>query len=369
MHQLHDAELAERLLNHLARAFACPDAGYSAAPARIQGGFDAAIFGFTLDRVPPSLAGPLILRLSHADADPGRVKLETVVQNTLADMGFPAPRVLVTESDPGILGGPFMVMTRLAGKTLGHGIEAGLGGASLVAQIQFLFSVPALLGEVTQQWVDMQIRLHQLPTETLLRAVTAAGIDAQAITFEGQLARLRTIVERCDLIGLKAGLAWLDDHRPPPTREAAICHGDFHPLNILADKGEPTGVIDWANAVIAEPAMDIASAIANISAVPLALPWPLGIATRQTIGVALRRYERAYRARRPLDDRAVLYYQVYRAVAQLAGVGAARAAGRVGGGAFNSAVGVGNLVALIKKLSGVSIWLEDGTHSPRTRDS
>jgi hypothetical protein len=91
MHQFDDAEVAQRLRYHLAHVFGCPDAVYIAGPARIQGGFDAAIFGFTLDRVPPSLAEPLILRLSRADADPGRVKLETVVQNTLAEMGFPAP--------------------------------------------------------------------------------------------------------------------------------------------------------------------------------------------------------------------------------------------------------------------------------------
>jgi Ser/Thr protein kinase RdoA (MazF antagonist) len=141
----------------------------------------------------------------------------------------------------------------------------------------------------------------------------SAGIDAGAITFEGQLARLRTIAERCDLIGLKPGLAWLDDHRPPKAREAAICHGDFHPLNILADKNQPTGVIDWTSAVIAEAAMDVGSAIANMSAVPLPLPWALRVAARRVIGAALRRYERTYRALRPLDDRAVLYYQVFRA--------------------------------------------------------
>src|SRR5438874_9104955 len=160
MHPFNDAEVARRLLDHLAHAFGCPDAVYLAEPIRIQGGFDAAIFGFTLDRVPPPLVGPLILRLSHADADPGRVKLETVIQNTLHEMGFPAPRVMVTESDPGILGGPFMVMTRLDGQTLAHGIEAAFGGASLVAKVQLLFKVPAILGAITEQWVDMQIRLH-----------------------------------------------------------------------------------------------------------------------------------------------------------------------------------------------------------------
>ena len=359
MHQLHDAEMAQRLLYHLARAFGCPDAVYLAGPIRVQGGFDAAIFGFTLDRVPPSLMGPLILRLSHANADPGRVKLETVVQNTLAEMGFPAPPVMVTESDPGILGGPFMVMTRLSGPA--HGIE-GLGaGTSLVGQLRLLFNLPAVLARIIDQWVDMQIRLHQLPAETLLRAVTAAGIDARAITFEGQLARLSTMVERSDLIGLKPGLTWLDGHRPPQAREAVICHGDFHPLNILADKNQPTGVIDWANAVIAEPAMDVGSAIANMSAVPLPLPWALRVTAHAIIGAALRRYERTYRALRPLDDRAVRYYQVFRAVAQLVGVGLARTTGRVGGGAFHSAAGVGNLIALIKKLSGVSVSLSKST--------
>jgi aminoglycoside phosphotransferase (APT) family kinase protein len=367
VHQLNDAEVAKRLLDHLARGFGCPDAVYIAGPVRIQGGFDAAIFGFTLDHVPPPLTGPLILRLCRPGTDPGRIKLETVVQNTLVEMGFPAPRVMVTESDPGVLGGPFMVMTRLSGQTLAHGIEGGFGaGTSLVRKMQVLFNLPAILGGITDQWVDMQIRLHQLPAETLLRAVTAAGIDAGAITFEGQLARLRTIVEQCDLIGLKPGLAWLDDHRPAKAREAAICHGDFHPLNILADN-QPTGVIDWSNAVIAEAAMDVGSAIANMSAVPLPLPWALRGAAHGVIGAALRRYERTYRALRPLDDRSVLYYQVFRAVAQLVGVGQARATGRGGGGAFHSAVGMNNLIALIRKLSGVSARLEERVRPPGTK--
>jgi aminoglycoside phosphotransferase (APT) family kinase protein len=351
-----DAEIATRLLHHLARVLDCPDAVYLAAPARIQGGFDTTIFGFTLDRVPPPLQGPLILRLSLANADAARVKLETVVQNTLADMDFPAPRVMVTESDATILGGPFMVMQRVAGKPLGHAIEGFGAGSSFARRLQLLVNVPAILSGIIEQWVDVQIRLHQLPAERLLQAVTAAGIDARVVTFEGQLARLRTNVERHALTGLEPGLAWLDQHRHSQA-QAAICHGDFHPLNILADNGKPTGVIDWPNVVIAEPAMDVGSAIANISAVPIKVPWALRVAAQQAAAVVLRRYERAYRARRPLDDQAVRYYQVFRAVAQLIPVGVARAAGRTGGGAFHSESGAGNLIALIRRLSGVSVRL------------
>jgi hypothetical protein len=104
--------------------------------------------------------------------------------------------------------------------------------------------------------------------------------------------------------------------------------------------------------------IDVGSAIANISAVPLSLPRPLRVAARAVIGTALRRCERAYQGRRPLDDQAVLYYEVFRAIAQLVWVGHARAGGRVGGGAFHSAAGAGNLIALVRKLSGVSLRLE-----------
>lgn len=351
-----DAEIARRLLQHLARGFDCPDAVYSEGPSRIQGGFDTAIFGFTLDRVPPQLQGPLVLRLSRAIADPARVKLETVVQNTIAGMGYAAPRVLVTETEPGVLGGPFMIMQRVPGKTLAHAIEGFGASRALPERARLLLRLPAVLNGIIEQWVEMQFRLHRLPAEALLEAVTAVGIDAALVTFEGQLARLQATAERFALAGLQPGLAWLGDHRPVPG-QMSICHGDFHPLNILAEDGKPTGVIDWPNVVIADPAMDVGSAIANISTVPTGLPWPLRVAARVAIGAALRRYEGAYRARRPLNARAVRYYQVYRAVAQLVPVGAARAAGRPGSGAFHSEAGVANLIALIRRLSGVSVRL------------
>jgi aminoglycoside phosphotransferase (APT) family kinase protein len=358
MRQLNDTEIGEALLSYLARSFECPDLAYAAKPARIAGGFDAAIFGFTLDRAPPPLAGPLILRLARAATDPQRVKLESVIQNTLADMGFPAPRVMVTESDRGILGGAFVVMRRLPGQPLAHGIEGFGAGESFVGRVRLIAALPTIFAQIIDAWVDLQIRLHELPAEPLMKAVSAAGLDADGLTFEGQMKQLRTIVARSRLAGLEAGLKWLEEHRPPMPTNASICHGDFHPLNILADGGRPTGVIDWVNTVIAAPEMDIGSAIANITAVPLNLSWALQAPARALIARALRRYQRAYAARRPINEEAVRYYAMFRAVAQLVWVGRARAAGQPGGGAFHSPAGTRNLVAFIKTTSGVSMRLE-----------
>src|SRR5260370_36277317 len=94
-----------------------------------------------------------------------------------------------------------------------------------------------------------------------------------------------------------------------------------------------------------------------MSGVAVARRWGLGVTARAKSGGGVGGYERTYRELRPLDDQAVLYYEVFRAVAQLVWVGQARVAGRAGGGAFHSGAGVGNLIALIRKLSGVSLWL------------
>jgi aminoglycoside phosphotransferase (APT) family kinase protein len=76
----------------------------------ISGGFDTRIFAFRLRGAAPALAGPLILRLLGPQHDPARVLRERVTQNTLAGLGYPAPRVLLACPDAAPLGGAFLIM-------------------------------------------------------------------------------------------------------------------------------------------------------------------------------------------------------------------------------------------------------------------
>jgi hypothetical protein len=66
----------------------------------ISGGFDTRIFAFRLRGTVPAFAGPLILRLLGPQHDSSRVLRERVIQNTLAGLGYPAPRVLLACPDP-----------------------------------------------------------------------------------------------------------------------------------------------------------------------------------------------------------------------------------------------------------------------------
>src|SRR3954469_11385523 len=108
---MDDSEIVPRLLRYLASAFDSPDLAFAEAPARISGGRDAAIFGFSLQGAPEALAGPLILRLNRPSVGENRVKLEGIVHNWLAGQKYACPDVRVIGTDPSHLGGVFTVMT------------------------------------------------------------------------------------------------------------------------------------------------------------------------------------------------------------------------------------------------------------------
>ncbi len=330
--------------------------GYSEQLQPVSGGFDTAIFGFALDRAPVDASGRLILRLGRAGSYPPRFALEAMTQNALAELGYPAPRVLLVETDTATLGGPFLVMQRLNGKPLGQGL-AGIATGTPAERLKTFARLPAIFSAITSTWVDMQVRLHQQPVQPLLRAAADAGIDQSMLTFEGQLARLAAAVESGGLSVLAPAVTWLKSNRPDEG-VASICHGDFHPLNIMADAGRVTGVIDWANVVIAAPEMDVASAVTNIATLPIQVPAALRVPLHLLIGTLLRRYVEAYRRVRPLNEARLRYYQVFRAMTQLRPAAASVLAGRVGGGAYHSQAGIRNLIAHIHAQGGPKLQLD-----------
>jgi aminoglycoside phosphotransferase (APT) family kinase protein len=246
-------------------------------------------------------------------------------------------------------------MTRLAGKPLAHEIERIVVGGSLIAQVRGLLRVPAIIRDITDAWVDAQIRLHALDPAPLLAAVAAGGLDSTGVTFDGQLTRLASTVEQFSFDGLKPALGWLLVHQPSASLRPAVCHGDFHPLNILGENGKVTGVIDWVNVVVAPAEMDVGSAIANIATVPFQVPPALSLALRFIIARILRRYQKTYAARRTLDGDVVRYFQVFRCMTQLEAVLRSRATGGGYAGAFDSADGIERLIRHIRAISGVTV--------------
>jgi len=352
-----DAEIADRLLAHLRTSHAAPALAYAEPPSRLTGGFETSIFRFRLDDPPAALAGPLIVRILRPYRDPIQIRFEAALQNVLVALDYAAPRALLVGGDPSILGGAFMVMQRVEGRPLAQGMDGLVSGAGVGRIVRLVVDVPRTVERMARTWAEAQARLHALPAEPVLRALREAGLSSDAFTYEGRLASIGRAVDELRLAGLKPAVAWLQANRPSAAAAASVCHGDLHPLNILAVDGKVTGVLDWGNTLIGDAALDVGSTIAGIATTPIDVPRALRPMVRGLLRYALWRYRRAYSRMRPVDPAAVRYYQVFRCLSHL--VGALRSAGQgAPAGAHHLPGGRLLLIARIRKLSGVAVAVQ-----------
>jgi len=266
----------------------------------------------------------LVLRVFRAYEDPLRASYEEAIHNALVDQGYPAPRVHLACADPDVLGGSFVVMDHLAGRPL---LADFLSPSTL-----FRLRTRAF-GFVSRLIAELQPRLHALDPEALLEAVKAAGVPSEAgpgrlslrsMTFEGQLGHMDYRITNARLGGLSPGLQWLLQNRPQE-RERVICHGDFHPLNIMSERGRVTGVIDWQQTALADPAFEVGNTLMLLTLSPVGTGGASGAIAAIRRSTA-RRYLRAYLKARPLNPTAISYYEAYRCLRSLTWVGESRQA-------------------------------------------
>jgi aminoglycoside phosphotransferase (APT) family kinase protein len=321
----------------------------------MSGGYDATILRFGLRGAPDPFSGPLVLRLFQATADAGRAPREAAVQNALAELGYPAPRVLVAEARIAPLGGPFLIMERMPGRPLGSEFE-GLSIKGVGQTLDMLLQLPRIRRDTLQLWDEAQTRLHSLPVNDFVDRIERAGFTGESFTFESQLARLRISVEELGLNQLRPALDWLSLDRPSRLQTAVICHGDFQPLNVLASHGHLTGVIDWVKATIADRAFDYGAVLAIFATVPIRVPAGLHRALRALMNNLARTHSRRCRSS-PESEAMLRYYQIFNCVVQLVAVGRNRAQGRTAHGVYNSPVGVANLISHVHRLTGLKVSL------------
>jgi aminoglycoside phosphotransferase (APT) family kinase protein len=350
------AGLAQRLLQYQRVKTQNTALAFAEAPERITGGFDTAIFGFRLAGARPPFTEPLVLRLFRASRSADEVKREAIVQNALAGMAYPAARVFSVETDPTFLDGPFLIMERLRGQTLGLAFE-GLGeGRSAIGLVRLILEVPLRMRRTVALWSQAQLALHALPAEEFAGALEAAGLDRRDFSLDTQLATMRHLIAEAGLVGLAPGVAWLNAQRPAAV-PAVICHGDFHPFNILVADERIAGVVDWSGVIIADPALDLGSALAITATVPIAASESLRPIIRAIMRAFGRRFVRAYCRSRPLDAPSLRYFEIYCCLRQLLWVGLAAAAGNPRVGAYGSPEGVRNLIAHIRAVAGLKVDL------------
>jgi aminoglycoside phosphotransferase (APT) family kinase protein len=300
---LAETEIGAALLVYLRGALQAPDLSYAEAPSQITGGFDTLVFRFRLADAPDEFAGPLILRVFREEDSGERARYEQTVHDAVVALGYPAPRVLLAEPDDAPLGRAFLIMERVPGRVM----------------LDLFFRPSRLWFSLAPFLAEAHVRLHSVDPKPLLRAFESEGLLGRA-SIDLFYDHIQATIERTQASWLAPGMRWLLDQRPAAT-EQVICHGDFHPVNILVDNGTVSGVIDWAWVSVAEPAYDVGASVAIFSHGPVDLPSFLQAPANLIRRRFVRRYVAEYSKRRPLDLPAVDYYEALRCFGFLVEVG------------------------------------------------
>ena len=151
-------------------------------------------------------------------------------------------------------------------------------------------------------------RLHSIPAQPVISALEEKGFPRDEFSIGRRIAYLERYFTDGRLEQFRPGMEWLRLNRPVERESPVVCHGDFHPANIMVDGGEVTGVIDWPGAAIADPEFDVAVTLVLIKIAaggmfPEAVPMLARFADQ---------YLSAYREIAVLDPVKVEYYEALR---------------------------------------------------------
>jgi len=286
--------ISDKLLAYLRIRLKNPTIEYKSPPEQLHGGFETQIYRFQLIGVSQAFSAPLVLRLYPEYYGSGNAVWESTVQNVLTRQGFPVAKAYLLCTDMTVLGGAFFIMDCLPGYPM------------LNALVE---SVPEILGKT-------HAAMHNFEVKPLIKSLVKAGIEEDRLYLDKHFHWLKEKVS--EFPWLRDAGDWLIEHQPSEPEKLAVCHGDFHPLNILVQDGRITGVLDWPGFMIADPALDIA-----ITLVLITIPYKhIAPSLRSDLSsvdfdIVAERYLEAYQKDKDYDAEHLDYYRVRRCIQAL----------------------------------------------------
>ena len=274
---------------------------FEETPRRLLGGNQTFVHAFRLAGTEPPWDAPLVLRILRPHRDVAEVLFETLVQNALAPL---APRVLLHDLDPTLLGGAFQIMEHVRGHALLMG-DTGQAtkGIGMVRPLAAEFR-EAAFGTWPRLLAETHARLHALPPEPMVDALDANKMG-ERVSLARRIDRIEGTAEELGLAELRPVVSWLRESEPTLPGQRVVCHGDLFPNQVFVKDGRVTQVIDWADVTLAPPEFDLGVICAGIESLPL-----LGLGALQRH--LAQRFRSSYERLHPVDPEAFRFGAVAR---------------------------------------------------------
>ena len=300
------SELAQQLIAFL-RSKLGDDVSYTRELIRLQGGFDTDTYSFAIENAPADFPRELVLRHFQTKGEVKRFTFESTIQNAAHGAGHPVPSVPIDSYGQMLNDRPFLLMELLPGAALG----------SLLDDELVIQQLPGIMA-------NLQAGYHKIDSSGLIRLLANSGISVEEMTPMSMLTRVAAIAEAIDESELSTLNTWLIDNQPVQPTDPVVCHGDFHPNNVLYADGKVTGLIDWGNVVFTHAEYDVAITRLTISVGPPDWDTATRAQMQPLIDQLINGYLAIYRQQRALDDELLAYYGVLSATHAYAKVAGAK---------------------------------------------
>lgn len=210
----------------------------------ITSGWEAQLLTYVVDyqEAGQTVREERVIRLFLGNYATSKAEGEYRVIARLFEAGFPAPELFHLETDASYLGGPFIVMEYVRGRTLSEALH----------------SVPeeearSLMAEFTRIWVD----LHRLDGASLFPGEFLQG-DTRDYMDES-FARAKARIDETNIGWLQPVIGWLKEHAAGVTSvQLSILHQDYHTENVLQREDGSLVVLDWTAARAGDYRADLA---------------------------------------------------------------------------------------------------------------
>ena len=258
----------------------------SANESSIASGFSNETFIFSLEENDEIKNFGLRLKPTNYQVFPEyNLKLQVDIMRCLHNRGFPAPNVILYESNEGILGSEFYLMDYINGEAPSDNPPYHMDPEGMVGK-----AVKEDRRKIWTEWIHYLNQIHILDIDDLGLTELESKYgknDPIDIDIEYYQDFLNWGMDGEDNPLCDDVLNWLRENKPKKNNPLSLCWGDSRPGNILYENFKATALLDWEMASYGDPISDVA--------------WCLAVDDASSLGLTIERLEGSMDYKEALD--------------------------------------------------------------------
>ena len=258
----------------------------SANESSIASGFSNETFIFSLEENDEIKNFVLRLKPTNYQVFPEyNLKLQVDIMRCLHNRGFPAPNVILYESNEDILGSEFYLMDYINGEAPSDNPPYHMDPEGMVGK-----AVKEDRRKIWTEWIHYLNQIHILDVNDLGLTELESKYgknDPIDIDIEYYQDFLNWGMDGEDNPLCDDVLNWLRENKPKKNNPLSLCWGDSRPGNILYENFKATALLDWEMASYGDPISDVA--------------WCLAVDDASSLGLTIERLEGSMDYKEALD--------------------------------------------------------------------